>query len=358
MDFGVNQNSKRSRQRRFVRREAIVLINCPECKHKVSSSATTCTGCGYPIQRRATIASASTAEEIESWLNQQCGFPWRVIDRDDASGIVLAITEDLLEKRSYNQQYNEVSWENSTLRDYLNGDFYNRLPDEVKLHIVKTRNAIEDVSFLGERQSRFIVDKVFLLSKDEMSLYSNSELLQNQNEQSRSGIEENDPPLDEYAFMSPLEIWSHDSRQNVSSTYDEWEDDYDSALKAENEHRLSLEAQLENEYEVQLREWEKTSFWAAKHQGVTSSWWLRSTGFSFLEAEMQSHCNDVRSVPVIDILGIRPAICLQFKDGETYESACGALEKDVYDKPKCHHLPFLSIRPEPNVSCYDEDIPF
>ena len=49
---------------------------------------------------------------------------WRVLEIKD--GKALVISEYLLEPKAYNIELSDVTWENSSLRKWLNGDFYDK----------------------------------------------------------------------------------------------------------------------------------------------------------------------------------------------------------------------------------------
>ena len=96
------------------------------------------------------------------------GINWLVLD--EKKGKALLISEKILEKRPYHMKTEAVTWENCTLRKYLNEEFYDRL-GEVKIAIVKTRNKNPNNLWSGANGGKTTTDKVFLLSYDEMCLY-------------------------------------------------------------------------------------------------------------------------------------------------------------------------------------------
>ena len=66
------------------------------------------------------------------------GYNWIVLET--AHDTTLIITEDIIEKRAYNTEYKDVTWETGTLRAYLNGEFYSRFSDGDKKRIAMVRN--------------------------------------------------------------------------------------------------------------------------------------------------------------------------------------------------------------------------
>ena len=118
---------------------------------------------------------------------------WRVLDKSD--GKILVIAENLIETKAFNEDtnadnVNDVTWENSSLRKFLNEDFINNnfSEDEVK-KIVTTSNPnsssnqvlsnywrfdkapYSDMSSQNHADGNTTEDKVFLLSVDEVLKY-------------------------------------------------------------------------------------------------------------------------------------------------------------------------------------------
>ena len=89
---------------------------------------------------------------------------WVVLDEDEES--LLLISRYCLDCKPYNEERNNISWQDSSLRAWLNGDFYNTaFSDEEKAGIVETE-------YLAELyDSAFITDNVFMLSSLEAKQY-------------------------------------------------------------------------------------------------------------------------------------------------------------------------------------------
>jgi hypothetical protein len=110
-------------------------------------------------------------EDAISVVNQRitiAGIEWRILDVQ--GGKPLLISEKILEKRPYNIEDKAITWENCTLRAYLNGDFLNKL-GAAKSSIAETRNSNPDNLWYGTTGGRDTVDKVFLLSLEEVDRY-------------------------------------------------------------------------------------------------------------------------------------------------------------------------------------------
>ncbi|MCQ2528730.1 MAG: sigma-70 family RNA polymerase sigma factor [Saccharofermentans sp.] len=92
---------------------------------------------------------------------------WLVLDEQD--GKYLVISENVIDYRQFfAEPLYDVSWENSTLREWLNDDFYNEaLPSNVRDRIVLSN--VESCEYEGYSQ-----DRVFVLSRNEVEKYFDS----------------------------------------------------------------------------------------------------------------------------------------------------------------------------------------
>ena len=93
---------------------------------------------------------------------------WRVLTIKN--NMALLISEEILEERPYNVESEAITWENCTLRKYLNSEFYNKL-DSAKSAISETRNDNPNNPRFGTTGGNATTDKVFLLSIDEVCCY-------------------------------------------------------------------------------------------------------------------------------------------------------------------------------------------
>jgi len=104
------------------------------------------------------------------------GYTWRVLEERD--GKALLLSEDIIEKRPYNNEYTDDSWETCTLRGYLNGEFYEKFSEADRARIVQTRNGNPDNTWGTWNGERFNTpggnptdDYIFLLSVPEVLKY-------------------------------------------------------------------------------------------------------------------------------------------------------------------------------------------
>jgi len=95
-------------------------------------------------------------------------YDWRVLDVQD--GKALIITENITESRTYHSDYVEMTWEQSDIRAYLNGEFYNSFSSEERERIIAT-TVINDSNRHGISGGNDTTDKIFLLSINEANIY-------------------------------------------------------------------------------------------------------------------------------------------------------------------------------------------
>ena len=105
---------------------------------------------------------------------------WRVLDVDQSKRRILIILDGMLNSLQYReffdnspQNYDEVTWENSTIRYYLNNKWINTtFDDNEKKLIVKVTNKTEDNPESGIDGGKDTQDMVFLLSYEESKKYN------------------------------------------------------------------------------------------------------------------------------------------------------------------------------------------
>ena len=99
---------------------------------------------------------------------------WVVLDKID--GQVLLLSADILEARQYHHvPFEEVTWENSDLRAWMNGDFYEGAFTPVQRGLIETvHNENADQSITGASGGAATDDWVFALSETESVIYFNT----------------------------------------------------------------------------------------------------------------------------------------------------------------------------------------
>jgi len=115
-----------------------------------------------------TGALASPTPEVGDII-QFGEWDWRVLDVQD--GRALIITENAIDRRPYHEHREDISWETSCLREHLNGEF-------LESFTAIERERIEEISVLNTDNLWYettggndTIDKVFLLSLEEVVKY-------------------------------------------------------------------------------------------------------------------------------------------------------------------------------------------
>jgi hypothetical protein len=187
------------------------------------------------------------------------GRDWRVLDIQNDKTLI--ISEKIIEQRPYNVDYTDITWENCTLRKYLNGEFLNKFSETEQNRIVTVTNRNNANLWYDTSGGNNTTDRIFLLSLDEVDEYfGNSGDYQSRRRKNRYN--------DEYWLDTNGYYLSNDNDKSRVSTYN----------------------------------------------GSPSWWWLRSPGgFNNISAFVNDD-GDVfveGTLVVIDSCGVRPALWLQ-----------------------------------------------
>ena len=93
---------------------------------------------------------------------------WRVLQSENGEAFLLS--DVILDRQPYNENYEDITWEESSLRTWLNGEFINRaFSDEEKENINITEIVNQDDPDYGTEGGNNTSDKIFLLSLSEVS---------------------------------------------------------------------------------------------------------------------------------------------------------------------------------------------
>ncbi len=112
-------------------------------------------------------------EQDNNTSNGKEEIEWLVLDVED--GKALVISKYALDCQPYNTSYTYVTWETCTLRNWLNGTFYNSaFSSGEKSKIVTSYVEAEDNSLWGTDAGNSTNDKIFLLSISEAEEYFSS----------------------------------------------------------------------------------------------------------------------------------------------------------------------------------------
>lgn len=85
------------------------------------------------------------------YFGQYMGKPieWQILDtREDK---VLLITKDTIDEKAFNTEYKSIEWEDSSLRKWLNEDFYNNFDDGEKEKIIKFEDNDDFITLLSNK---------------------------------------------------------------------------------------------------------------------------------------------------------------------------------------------------------------
>ncbi|MCL2527459.1 MAG: DUF6273 domain-containing protein [Defluviitaleaceae bacterium] len=183
-------------------------------------------------------------------------YDWCVLAVEE--GKALLISEDILEQRAYHPCYAGVSWEESTLRHYLNNDFLNLFSQSDMEKILDTRLTNSSNKWYGIEGGNDTLDKIFILSLEEVDKYFGN---------------------------------SGDYENERRKKYDDgkWVSD-DNGWILSNEHDSSR---------------------IAKYNGLASLWWVRSPGYSDCTVAYVSTTGNIPSNGdrvCIGRGGVRPAL--------------------------------------------------
>ena len=96
-------------------------------------------------------------------------YDWLVLEERD--GKALIITKEIISQLMYHGAMEEITWENCSLRAYLNGTFLGEFSAEEKARIVPTVNKNTNNPEYDIKNGKDTKDSVFLLSLEEANLY-------------------------------------------------------------------------------------------------------------------------------------------------------------------------------------------
>ena len=104
--------------------------------------------------------------------NKKEPIEWIVLDRQ--SDKTLLLSKYIIDCKCYNDEFKDVTWENCTLRNWLNNDFYNSAFSSSEQNKILTTNIINSGnSAYGTIGGNNTNDKIFCLSIDEVKKYFN-----------------------------------------------------------------------------------------------------------------------------------------------------------------------------------------
>ena len=97
------------------------------------------------------------------------GYEWLVLEVQDQKTLLLS--KHVLEERAYHRDSEDVTWETSDIRNYLNGKFYDSFNETDKARIAETQVKNSNNPWFSAAGGNNTTDKVFLLSLEEVMKY-------------------------------------------------------------------------------------------------------------------------------------------------------------------------------------------
>lgn len=95
---------------------------------------------------------------------------WIILKKAD--NYALIISENVLDAKHYNENVENFSWKNSSIRKWLNNDFLSEAFNSNDLnYIIDSKTVYDDVKNGEDAGGNITYDKIFLLNKDEFLQY-------------------------------------------------------------------------------------------------------------------------------------------------------------------------------------------
>ena len=218
---------------------------------------------------------------------------WEILGEDENG--VLLVSRYVLDVYPYYNGDNEVTWEDSDLREWLNDDFYNEVFSEDEKSWIVLANIINsDNEYYGARGGNDTYDYVFCLSIDEMMTYYDHYYYYGDVEYD-GWVEENMLQVDSPDFIAtPTQYAKDNGLESYIFSSDMLENDYDYySARGYSEDDIGREG---------------------------ADWWLRSPGYdNYMAAaigsegrtEMYFMYGGFSGADAYMTLGVRPAIYIK-----------------------------------------------
>ena len=112
-------------------------------------------------------------EQDNQMSNGKEDIQWLILEREENK--ILVISRYCLDYQPFNKTYSTVTWKSSTLRQWLNNDFFNTAFTEDEQLLISTTTVYADSYYDGHEAERVTEDKMFVLSLFERSTYEVAE---------------------------------------------------------------------------------------------------------------------------------------------------------------------------------------
>jgi len=96
-------------------------------------------------------------------------FEWRILEIQGDRALLLS--DKVVERRKYHDRHEAITWADCTLRQYLNGSFLNSFNEAEKFRIIDTSIVNWEHPSYGTGGGEDTIDKIFMLSIDEVVNY-------------------------------------------------------------------------------------------------------------------------------------------------------------------------------------------
>jgi hypothetical protein len=96
-------------------------------------------------------------------------YNWRVLDPQPGRSLI--ITDEIIELRWYHREFADITWADCALREYLNQEFYDSFAPNEKTRIIPATNGNPDNPWFRTKGGADTVDRIFLLSLEEVCTY-------------------------------------------------------------------------------------------------------------------------------------------------------------------------------------------
>lgn len=151
------------------------------------------------------------------------GYQWHILEiKND---IALIITDNIIDQKPYHNKSGDVTWADCSLREYLNGEFYNSFSLEDQARITPVLNKTPNNSWYASNGGVDTLDNIFLLSIEEVVCKyfgDSSKNLENKSEKQRYWFQKKDlnnikrrSKYDEYIWWWWLRSPGRDNRRAV-----------------------------------------------------------------------------------------------------------------------------------------------
>lgn len=96
---------------------------------------------------------------------------WLVLERSGDKKWAYILSKDILLKKAYNEEFVSCTWEDCTLRSWLNGEFLGNFTPQEQSRIGRTTIQNEDNLWYGTKGGNETKDRIFLPSLSEVDKY-------------------------------------------------------------------------------------------------------------------------------------------------------------------------------------------